>query len=455
MDVHNRELALQTGLLMLLATTVIIGGASLLLGVIPALPQPQALAVLPDSALVILLSGLGLSAVMAHLPYWRRVTSVSLLLLCLYTLAHNLLAGTSDLSLLTGQPRLPSQALPTLALAAFCLWVGPAGGWQRRMWQSGGILLWIIGAITLAAQAGAALPYWLPRASALLPGLLCFSFGLAMIMVSRHIPHLTTSLSKAAVLAGLLGVSISMASWFLISWNQHQNMRTEAHYILESVATNVERALTSRALVLKRLAERWEGEFVDIATRQREVPRYWHDYPSLLAVVSLTPSASPLWRRAQQGSDLLWLDEWLTQPTVLRWLNQQQSPEQWLFPDPTRPEIALLAIMPSSEQRFQLVAMLDIDLLIDKETTIAEQAFALSIGHDNGEMINLRSLSLPSSIHEGTPLSEKTLTLPGDSALHLSLWPGALPASSWVTSLPQAWEFPGFCSPISWCSVWP
>ncbi|WP_394424332.1 putative bifunctional diguanylate cyclase/phosphodiesterase [Vreelandella stevensii] len=423
MDVHNRELALQTGLLMLLATTVIIGGASLLLGVIPALPQPQALAVLPDSALVILLSGLGLSAVMAHLPYWRRVTSVSLLLLCLYTLAHNLLAGTSDLSLLTGQPRLPSQALPTLALAAFCLWVGPVGGWQRRMWQSGGILLWIIGAITLAAQAGAALPYWLPRASALLPGLLCFSFGLAMIMVSRHIPHLTTSLSKAAVLAGLLGVSISMASWFLISWNQHQNMRTEAHYILESVATNVERALTSRALVLKRLAERWEGEFVDIATRQREVPRYWHDYPSLLAVVSLTPSASPLWRRAQQGSDLLWLDEWLTQPTVLRWLNQQQSPEQWLFPDPTRPEIALLAIMPSSEQRFQLVAMLDIDLLIDKETTIAEQAFALSIGHDNGEMINLRSLSLPSSIHEGTPLSEKTLTLSGDSALHLSLWP--------------------------------
>ncbi|NGO91052.1 MAG: hypothetical protein GBQ79_15875, partial [Halomonas sp.] len=189
------------------------------------------------------------------------------------------------------------------------------------------------------------------------------------------------------------------------------------------MATNVERALTSRALVLKRLAERWEGEFVDIATRQREVPRYWHDYPSLLAVVSLTPSASPLWRRAQQGSDLLWLDEWLTQPTVLRWLNQQQSPEQWLFPDPTRPEIALLAIMPSSEQRFQLVAMLDIDLLIDKETTIAEQAFALSIGHDNGEMINLRSLSLPSSIHEGTPLSEKTLTLPGDSALHLSLWP--------------------------------
>ncbi|UDM05993.1 EAL domain-containing protein [Halomonas sp. NyZ770] len=423
MDVHNRELALQTGLLMLLATTVIIGGASLLFGVIPHLPQPQALAILPDSALVILLSGLGLSAVMANLAYWRRVTSVSLLLLCLYTLAHNLLAGTSGLSLLTGQPRLPSQALPTLTLAAFCLWVGPVGGWQRRMWQTGGILLWVIGIITLADQAGAALPHWLPRASALLPGLLCFSFGLAMIMVSRHIPHLTTSLSKTAVLAGLLGVSISMASWFLISWNQHQSVRTEAHHILESVTTSVERALTSRALVLKRLAERWQGVFIDASSRQREVVRYWNDYPSFLAMAYLDPSSRETWRRAQQGNDLLWLDEQLTKPTVLRWLNQQRATEQWLLPDAARPDIALLALMPSSEPRFQLVVMIDIDFLIGKETTIAEQAFALSISHDNGEMVNLRGLDSNPDHHEGTPLSEEILLLPEDTALHLSLWP--------------------------------
>ncbi|MFP3386309.1 hypothetical protein, partial [Tritonibacter sp. SIMBA_163] len=89
-------------------------------------------------------------------------------------------------------------------------------------------VLWIIGCITLAYHTGIAIPAWLPRASALLPGLLCFSFGLAMIMVSRHIPHLAASLSKAAVAAGILGVALSMSAWFLISWNQHETTRSEA-----------------------------------------------------------------------------------------------------------------------------------------------------------------------------------------------------------------------------------
>ena len=424
MDVNNRELALQTGLLMLLTTTVIIGGASLVFGVVPSLPQPQALAVLPDSSLVILLSGLGLSAVMANAPRWRRIAGLALLILAFYTAVHNVIAGNTGVSWLTGQPRLPTQAAPTLLLAAFCLWVGPQGTWQRRVWQVGGIVLWGIGSLTLLYQAGLPLPSWLPRASALLPGLLCFSFGLAMIMVSRHVPHLATSLSKAAVAAGIVGVALSMSAWFLISWNQHETTRAEAHNTLASVTTSIERTFNSRTIVLERLAERWQDVFEDEASRQREVARYWNDYPSILALAYFNPLARDVWRRAQQGRDLLWLDDQLVSLPVLRWLNQQQQSVQWFFPDPERPDIALLALKPSVEQRYQLVAVIDIAYLLAKETQIADQAFTLSISHPDGHILAPGiAPGVPEALQESTPLSEQHLGLPGGAALHLSLWP--------------------------------
>ncbi|WP_404465800.1 putative bifunctional diguanylate cyclase/phosphodiesterase [Vreelandella aquamarina] len=424
MDVNNRELALQTGLLMLLTTTVIIGGASIVFGVAPGLPQPQALAILPDSSLVILLCGLGLSAVMTNTPRWRKVASVALVTLAIYTLAHNILTGGSGTSWLSGQPRLPSQAAPILVLAAFCLWVGPQGPWQRRVWQTGGVILWLIGCITLAYHAGIAIPAWLPRASDLLPGLLCFSFGLAMMMVSRRIPHLAASLSKAAVAAGIVGVALSMSAWFLISWNQHETTRSEAQNTLASVTTSIERTLTSRAIVLERLAERWQGVFEDEASRQREVTRYWNDYPSILALAYFNPLPRDVWRRAQQGRDLLWLDDQLVSLPVLRWLNQQQQSVQWLFPDPERPNLALLALKPSTEQRYQLVAVIDIAYLMAKETHIAEQAFSLSIHHPGGHILSSDTvLDAQETVQESTPLSVQHLGLPGGTALHLSLWP--------------------------------
>ena len=427
MDVNNRELALQTGLLMLLTTTVIIGGASLIFGTVPRLPQPQALAILPDSSLVILLSGLGLSAVMANAPRWRRIAGITLLLLALYTAIHNSFAGSSGVSWLTGQPRLPSQAAPISLLAAFCLWVGPKGAWQRRIWLSGGMVLWGIGAITLLHNLGVALPNWLPRASAPLPAFLCFSFGLAMIMVSRHVPHLAASLSKAAVAAGIVGVALSMSAWFLLSWSQHATTRTEAENTLASVTTSVERTLNSRAVILERLAERWQNLPEEETFRQQEVARYWRDYPSIRALAYFLPSARDGWRHAQQKNELLWLDDQLVSQSVLRWLNQPRT-VQWLFPDPQRPDMALLAVTPSVEERAQLVAVIDIAYLITQETQIADQAFSLSISHAGGSILSADTATDEQEARpQDAPLSEQRLGLPGDAALNLSLWPRPSP----------------------------
>ncbi|HSP32506.1 MAG TPA: diguanylate cyclase, partial [Halomonas sp.] len=423
MDVNNRKLALQAGLLMLLVTTIVIGAGSFLLGFVPDVHQPQSLVILPDSAFVILLCGLGLSAVMAGFERFRKVTSIALAAIASYTLIHNALAPSYHAaSLLSGHQRLPSQAAPILLMAAFCLWVGPHGRWQRRIWQLGGLFLWVVGCLTLIAHVGWTVPTWLPRASALIPGLLCFLFGIAMVMVSRRIPHLKTSLSSAAVLAGIIGVSLSMSGWFLVSWNQHQETRHSAKKNLETIAINIDQTLASRAIVLERLAERWRQVFEDAASRSREVDRYWADYPSILAIAYFNPDADDIWRRARQGSALLWLDDQLSTLSTLTWLNQQRNSTQWSFPDYEHPTLALLSLQ-QQDQRYQLVAFVDIGLLIEQETSVASETVALHINHVNGYLINEGNGLLPAvaPTPPAITLAEHTAVLPGGSVLNLAL----------------------------------
>lgn len=423
MDVNNRELALQAGLLMLLVTTILIGAGSFLLGFFPDLPQQSSLTLIPDSALVILLCGLGLSAVMANLIRMRKAIAVALATVASYTLLHNALDSSYYVfPLLSDYPRLPSQATPILLMAAFCLWVGPLGSWQRRIWQFGGLFLWVIGGITLAAHFGWPVPRWLPRASALIPGLLCFLFGIAMLMVSRRIPHLTTSLGSAAVLAGIVGVSLSMSGWFLVSWDQRNEMRQSAQQNLESIAMNIDQTLASRAIVLERLAERWHQVFEDPTSRSREVERYWTDYPSILAIAYFNPAANDIWRRARHGNALLWLDDQLSSLATLTWLNQQRNVVQWSFPDFERPTLALLSIQ-SQDQSHQLVAVIDIARLIEQETSTANGGFTLHIIHTNGHLINRGEglITADSIAPPAMPLAEHTAALPGGTVINLAL----------------------------------
>ncbi|HDZ45386.1 hypothetical protein LCGC14_0379790 [marine sediment metagenome] len=420
MDVNNRELALQSGLLMLLVTTTVIGAGGFLLGFRDSLHQPKSLSLLPDSALVIMLCGLGLSAVMANLTGCRRATSLALAAVATYTLLHNSVGSEPHgLSLMTGHPRLPTQTAPILIMAAFCLWAGPSGRWSRYFWRSGGLFLWVIGCITLMGHYGWSLPSWLPRASALIPGLLCFLFGAAMIMVSRHIPHLKTSLSSPAVFACILGVSLSISSWFLVSWNQHQETRHSAQQSLEGVAASIEQALASRAVVLERLSGRWSQVFNDAQSRSREVEQYWTDYPSILAIAYFNPLADDIWRRARHGSALRWLDEQLLTPATLMWLNQQRTSTQWSIPDHEHPSRALLSLQ-QPNQPYQLVVAIDIGLLIEQETSIINETYTLHVTHFNGYLVNNGDGLLPA--HSPTPptdsLAKYTTVLPSGTVLN-------------------------------------
>ncbi|TVP44179.1 MAG: EAL domain-containing protein [Halomonas sp.] len=423
MDINNRELALQAGLLILLVTTVLIGAGSFLLGFFPDLHQPQSLALLPDSALVLLLSGLGLSSVMVNFKRCRQAAAILLMAVASYTLLHNALDESYyPLSLLSNHPRLPNQVVPIVVMASLCLWIGPQGRWQWRIWQLSGLLLWIIGCITFAIHFGWSLPGWVPRASGLIPGFFCFFFGLAMIMVSQHIPHLKASLSSPAVLAGILGVSLSISGWFLVGWNQHQETRHSAKQSLEGIAVNIAQTLTSRTVVLERLAERWSLVFADNMSRNREVERYLADYPSILAIAYFNPQANDVWRRARHSDTLVWLDDQLNTLSTLTWLNQQRNTAQWAFPDYEHPTLALLSIH-QPDQPYQLVTVVDIALLLAQDTSVTNGAFALHINHVNGHLVDSGNGLLPATSPAPPPqtLADHTAVLPGGTVINLAL----------------------------------
>lgn len=423
MDINNRELALQAGLLILLVTTVVIGAGSFLLGFFPNLHQPQSLVLLPDSALVILLCGLGLSAITVNFIPCRKGTAIALLAIAAYTIVHNTLDGAYPTnSLLSNHPRLPSQAVPIVFMAGACLWIGPQGSWQRHTWQLGGLFLWVTGCITLAIYFDWGVPDWAPRASGLIPGLLSFFFGAAMIMVSQHVPHLKTSLSGPAVLAGILGVSLSISGWFLVSWNQHQETRLSAKQSLEGIAVNIAQTLTSRTVVLERLAERWSQVFADSPSRSREVERYLADYPSILAIAYYNPRDNDVWRRGRHDSTLQWLDNQLSTLSTLTWLNQQRNTVQWSFPDFEQPTLVLLAIQ-RPDQPYQLVTVIDIALLLAQDTSATNGMLALHMIHTNGHLINEGDGLVPASSTQppSLPIAEHTAVLPSGTVVNLAL----------------------------------
>ncbi len=422
MDVNNRELALQAGLLMLLVTTIVIGAGSFLLGFFFDFHHYHAFELVSDSSLVILLCGLGLSAVMANWARCCKAIAIALAAIATYTLLHNAIDTDSSASLLSGQPRLPNQAVPIHIIAGFCLWIGPYGLWQRRTWQLGGLFLCLTGCMTVADYSDWSIPVWFPRASALIPGLLCSLFGAAMLVVSRRMPQLTTSLNSSAILACVVGVCLSMGGWFLVSWNQHQEMRQGAQQILDVITDNVDQTLASRAIVLQRLAERWNQVFDDPPSRNREIERYWADYPSILAVSYYNPTVTDRWLRARHGSALQWLDNQLKSLPTMYWIDQQQDTIQWSFPDPGRPTLGLLSIQ-SPESPYQLVAAINFAKLVEHETNIVTGTFALQISHSKGHLINtgFGLMNAASPQLSAPTFAERTTLLPGETELTLSL----------------------------------
>jgi len=146
--INARDLALDTLLLMTVATLMLMGVVGSLFG----LSEPHSLfavALVPDAAIATSLASIG---VLAILQGWRRMrwlSALALMALALYTLAHNALAPTTAPSWLTGQERMSSIGAMLLLSVVMALWCGQSTPRRRLFWLFCGLGQWLFGGLLL------------------------------------------------------------------------------------------------------------------------------------------------------------------------------------------------------------------------------------------------------------------------------------------------------------------
>jgi PAS domain S-box-containing protein len=294
-----------------------------------ALDQPSrhSVVLLPDSALLALLAGALLLA--ATRRAWRSLLLCAVLLagLTLYTLAHNHLAGGSDQgqSLVSGFLRMRSGlALILLAIAAaICLGLGPKPA--RRLAQLIGLTVMLL---ALLAQLAGQQPS---------PGLLNLGFKYS----STHVANLfTLLLGLAAVLhswlpiaqrgqldrlsqaAGLFGVLLTCAGWYLLSLQAIEALSRESDLLLSKVQTATSRTLDEHQALIQRMSERWQtsGALPSPRLWQQEAGSYLRDFPSLELVAVVDRQLQPHWLEARGGDEAQWLRSFLADADNQAWL---------------------------------------------------------------------------------------------------------------------------------------
>ncbi|MFI8743826.1 PAS domain S-box protein [Pseudomonas sp. NPDC077186] len=290
-------------------------------------PSRHSVVLLPDSALLALLAGALLLAAIRRA--WRSLLLCAALLagLTLYTLVHNHLAGGSDQgpSLVSGFLRMRSGlALILLAIAAaICLGLGPKPA--RLLAQLIGVAVMLL---ALLAQLAGQQPS---------PGLLNLGFKYS----STHVANLfTLLLGLAAVLhswlpigqrgqldrlsqaAGLFGVLLTCAGWYLLSLQAIEALSRESDLLLSKVQTATSRTLDEHLTLIQRMSERWQANGALPSPRlwQQEAGSYLRDFPSLELVAVLDRQLQPHWLEARGNDEAQWLRSFLADGDNQAWL---------------------------------------------------------------------------------------------------------------------------------------
>jgi len=290
-------------------------------------PSRHSVVLLPDSGLLALLAGALLLAAIRRA--WRSLLLCTMLLagLTLYTVAHNHLAGGSDQgsSLVSGFLRMRSGlALVLLAIAiAICLGFGPKPA--RRLAQLIGVTVMLL---ALLAQLAGQQPS---------PGLLDLGFKYS----STHVANLfTLLLGLAAVLhswlpsgqrgqldhmsqaAGLFGVLLTCAGWYMLSLQAIEALSRESDLLLSKVQAATSRTLDEHQALIQRMSERWQALGVLPSQRlwQQEAGSYLRDFPSLELVAVVDRQLQPHWLEARGSKETQWLHSFLADTDNHPWL---------------------------------------------------------------------------------------------------------------------------------------
>ncbi|SER97943.1 PAS domain S-box-containing protein/diguanylate cyclase (GGDEF) domain-containing protein [Vreelandella subterranea] len=427
MPINARDLALDTLLLMTVATLGLMGVVGSLFGLSES-HSLFAVALVPDAAIATSLASVGVFAILQGWQRMRWLCALALTGLALYTLVHNVLASP-DPSWLTGQERMTSIGALMLLAVGLALWCGQSTARRRLFWLFSGLGQWLFGGLMLVRLwVGIELDDPMFSSSPVAVVVFTLLLGTAMVGVYLRRSPGPLNLTRTTAVACLTGVAASAAAWGMLSLQQFNDTQQQAGYLLDNVQLNAEKAVKSRLQLLQRMAERINaapGNFdQELLTLDGE--SYLRDTPSLQAIALVDERLNPIWFHSRTSDSEEWLRQQLDKPSVPEWLSVPFDRPWVVISDPYTPSLAFVA-MPLAERDQRLVASLDLAVLFNYDLRLELGPFQVNMSRSGTPLLMLQPplAQVDRALHPGRVLAKRKAGLPGGISLRLEALSGS------------------------------
>ncbi|WP_245784179.1 EAL domain-containing protein [Halomonas korlensis] len=420
------DIALETALVMTAATFMVLGVLGLLTFTL-GLAYPLRSVLVPDAALAALLGGAGLLSASFGWHRARCLAGAVLMSLFLFSLFQDVTAPESA-SWLTGRERVVPLAAVVMCGVALCLILGIRGRTRRWLWAGMGLTLiglgvTALGVLLLGGDSRGTEFYVSSPVAATLCALIC---GLAMGLIALRGERQALQVGRMAILAGLLGIVLSGSAWYLLSWQHQYDKRQQASFVLDNIQLNTEQAMASQLALMQRMAERLDavqGRF-DQTVLERDARNYLRDAPGLQAIGLLNAQGAWIWGHVRDERAWGWLGRTLVDPRVEAWLELDFYQPRLMLPDEEVQQMALM-VLPVAASRYQLLASLDMAILLDEELRVQLGTYLVRVRRGDQTLLEIRAPG-----RTGTPgeshfprLEQRHVGLPGGIMLTLEVYP--------------------------------
>ena len=261
-------------------------------------------------------------------------------------------------------------------LLAFCCWFGNKRRFGRWLWRLGGTIGIAFGLAALVGEseigAGGALEALQGQATPL-GAIAAIGLGCAFWLASTGQGGTEKlRLSQSAMVLGLGAIVVTFSLAFQATHAQEHARRLLVAQWLDNYAGTLESALTDRARMLERLVDSWArlGGRPGGADQVRDARILLSDHAALRALLKINKQARQNWRFSDNPDLTLWLENQLLKDQGLRWVRlfpERSGTHSWLVPDDQHPERILVITRPSDSTQQYLVALLDLNILIQQE----------------------------------------------------------------------------------------
>jgi len=293
-----REIARQSYLLVVMAATVTLGALGLLDNLTAATRLPLHAVITPSGAAAALLSGLGLIAAQQGHAWLRLATGLLLLLIASHCLVDPTAWSGASLMKVSAPMAVVFGTIGTLLLLGLDTPV------TRRLWQTGGLVLFLAGTLLLASHWVTDTSQWLalhPSASTM-ASLFTAAGGLAIALLRTRDGAARSRLQTGAMGVGVLGVMLTSLVWFQLSAQHNAEPREQGTQLAANIAAHTEELITQHLLLLQRMADRWAVPGINGQLRTRDIETYLRDIDSIEALALLDRQGQIAWQRTREDN---------------------------------------------------------------------------------------------------------------------------------------------------------